>query len=392
MLKGIYKMQCRPYNLTNRAIVRNSGIELLKILGIFLIVISHVTQTLSSENLFISYQDYILDLSIATTNMQQLILSILRYSGVIGNTIFFVCSAWFLIDGKKFSGKKWFFMLTEVWVVSAAILTITYIVCSGNINTKMIIKCLMPTTFANNWYMTCYLLFYPIHTILNQIIKGMSQIRLFRSSIVLVVLYMGFDFIKGDLFFPSPIILWIAIYFAVAYIKIYLPDISSNKKVNIILLSFGMAGHLGIILLTNFLGLKINFFSDKLLRWSSNCNPFIIFSVIALLNIARSVNFENRFINHISRLSLIIYIMHENIILRTYYRPYVINYIYENYGYNHILLWVLLLSVVIFVGSAIISIIYEITLRQIVNRLSQKLYGICSVVWQKFEIFALKIH
>lgn len=92
-----------------------------------------------------------------------------------------------------------------------------------------------------------YLLFYPIHPILNKIIRGMSQVQLFRSAAALGTLYMGFCFIKCDLFFLSAIILWISIYFIIAYIKIYLPDMISNKVANIILLCFGIAGHIGII-------------------------------------------------------------------------------------------------------------------------------------------------
>ena len=59
---------------------RNSSIELLKIVGIILIVISHVVQTLHSNNDYVIKNDYILDISTATTNIQQLILTILRES------------------------------------------------------------------------------------------------------------------------------------------------------------------------------------------------------------------------------------------------------------------------------------------------------------------------
>lgn len=68
--------------------VRNSGIECLKIAAIILIVVSHVVQTLSDKNTFIQYHDYLLDLLRATCSIQKLILSILEYSGLLGNTIF----------------------------------------------------------------------------------------------------------------------------------------------------------------------------------------------------------------------------------------------------------------------------------------------------------------
>ena len=86
--------------------MRDSGIELLKVIAILLIVISHVVQTLSSENPLIGYSDYILDLSCATKEMQLVILMIMRHFGALGNSIFFICSTWFLLDSKIVSVKK----------------------------------------------------------------------------------------------------------------------------------------------------------------------------------------------------------------------------------------------------------------------------------------------
>lgn len=177
-----------------------------------------------------------------------------------------------------------------------------------------------------------------------------------------------------------------------AYVKIYLKDIASDKKVNIIFLCAGILGNLSAVLVTNFLGLRMGSFADKLLKWDNFCNPFIIIFVIALFNLMRSVNFKNHFINYVSSLSLLIYIIHENIILRQYYRPLLFVYIYENFGYDHILLWVLLLSAVIFVTCAIISFVYEKILRIPVNKLSQFVCRICTNIWIKFESFALKLH
>ena len=103
---------------------RNSSIELLKIFGIFLIVINHVIQTLHEPNSNFVNNDYILNLDMATTNIQQLILSILRYSGSMGNMIFFICSAWFLLDNDKTNKKKLLQILMDVWVASVIILVV----------------------------------------------------------------------------------------------------------------------------------------------------------------------------------------------------------------------------------------------------------------------------
>ncbi len=110
---------------------RESAIELLKIIAVLLIIIRHVIQTLFYENSFISYHEYVLDLSIATTKIQMLVLSVLAYCGAWGNDIFFICSAWFFLQSKKVNKKKWVFILIEIWTISTIILLFTYFMWGG---------------------------------------------------------------------------------------------------------------------------------------------------------------------------------------------------------------------------------------------------------------------
>ena len=133
---------------------RESGIELLKIAAIFLIVIHHVVQTLSSQNDFFPVNDYVLNIYSATTDVKTLFLAFLRFSGNLGNTIFFVCSAWFLLDSRRASKKKIFNMILDVWLVSVIILSVVYFMRGGNVSAELIIKSFLPTTFGNNWNIT----------------------------------------------------------------------------------------------------------------------------------------------------------------------------------------------------------------------------------------------
>lgn len=70
------------------------------------------------------------------------------------------------------------------------------------------------------------------------------------------------------------LLLWISVYLIVAYIKRYCMELYSSAKVNSILLLCGAAGAVGIVILTDLLGLKIAALSDQLLRWVSNFNLF----------------------------------------------------------------------------------------------------------------------
>lgn len=370
---------------------RDSGIELLKIFAIFVIVINHTVQSLTNEAYNIPNNGFVIDISRATTNIQCILLQIFRHFGVLGNSVFFICSAWFLLKSKNWNKKKWLFMVIEIWVVSIVIFIITYIILHGNISIGIIISSLFPTTFGNNWYMTCYLLFYPIHPILNSIVNMMNQRQLFRSTLVMVFLYVFMNFINCSCFFSSAIILWITIYFAIAYMQKYLMSFVDNIRENIILFIIGVIGFIGIILITDICGLYSQVLSDKVMRWVNNCNPFLLAMSIAMFNIARNIHFKNRFINYISKLSLLIYIIHENIILRTYFRPAMWNYVYKRFGYSDVIQWVFIISFIIFIFGILCSILYVLTLQRFVNKVSGKLYEVVRIKYLLFEKFCLMI-
>ena len=99
---------------------RNSSIELLKIVAIFLIAISHVSQTLIDKNAYVPWDDYLIPTT-ATTDISNLIVLIFHYFGPFGNSIFFICSAWFLIDNDKVSGRKILKMILDVWAISVIV-------------------------------------------------------------------------------------------------------------------------------------------------------------------------------------------------------------------------------------------------------------------------------
>lgn len=371
---------------------RNSGIELLKIIALFLIGVSHVVNTLRIAGVHIPYNEFVVDISIAATDVKHFILMLFSYFGVLGNNIFFISSAWFLLRSSKYNKRKWFFMFLEIWLISIIILILTLINRHGNISPDIILYSIFPTTFSNNWYLTCYLLFYPIHPLLNMVINKLNRQDLFRISAAMFLLYFCLNFIIGGLFFASTIILWITIYFVMAYFQLYLKDSVNSIKCNVILLIVGFTGYIGIAFLANYLGLRIPALNNEVLHWASFYNPFLLAISLAMFNLMRKIVFRNKVINYISSLSLLIYIIHENIILRTYYRPAMWNFVYQNYGYDHIIMWAFVLTIIVLMISFVISVIYDKTIRPCIKRIADSLYSSIRNIYLKLEAAVLKLH
>ena len=226
---------------------------------------------------------------------------------------------------------------------------------------------------------------------MNRIIAAMTQKQLLKSASILAVLYIGFNFLREMFFFPSMLILWVVGYFIIAYIKFYCKNSYASVKVNISLLLGGITGAVGLVLVTDLLGAKISAVSVNLLGWASNYNPFLILIAFAAFGLARSVHFKSRVVNRISKCSLLIYIIHENILLRSYLRPYIWHCIFAQYGYAHVLLWVFAFAAVWFALALVLSIVYEESIQKITKRMSEVLLKWIGAVYQKYETVMLKI-
>lgn len=367
------------YNIKNR----KSGIELLKIFAIIFIIISHITASVSSNTYALNADSYCyINLINSTKNIQYIILAMFRNFGTLGNDIFFVCSAWFLLDNDNIKIKKILKMIIQVWVISV-ITMIIFLILGFKISPKEVLFSMFPNTFANNWYITCYLLLYIIHSKLNMIIKSMTKQQHLTTCTIMIILYMIFGYIKNDLFFGSSLILFITMYFCVAYMKMYLKNIVENNKNNIIAILVGIMFYVFLVIATNFLGLNIKFFNNKLMFWNSRHSPFMFIISLGLFNIFYGLKFESKIINKISSLSLLIYIIHENILFRQYIRPIPFYYIYNNFGYSRIILWILLYSVILFFISLLISVIFKKFFDKILNKLSEKLTNVIYKVYHK---------
>jgi len=377
-------------SLSNTRTERNSGIELLKIIAVFLIVISHVVQTLGSEHDIASTEGTFLNLSVATSNIKYLILMLCRYFGPIGNDIFLICSAWFLCDSKKAEISKVLRLIFDVWVVNVGIMAV-FLLLGVKISKTDILRSFFPTTFDNNWYITCYLLLFIIHPLLNIVIDKLSQKQLFAFVFVTFLLYSVICTIKSEFFYFSGLIFFIVVYFIIAYMKKYMYNFTESKNQNLLCMVIGAIGLVAFFFITNSIVLKTGILDGRILYWKKNQNPFCILLCIALFNLFKNMNFKNKFINSVSSLTLFIYIIHENILVRGYLRPRIFVLIHDKFGYDYLLLLVLLFSICLFIVSVLIGFLYKYTMQKATKKLSLIFSDILKKNYNRLFCFIKKI-
>lgn len=344
---------------------RESGIELAKIIAMFFIVISHIIMSVG----------YSTKLSLATSDLK---INILQFLQTIcargGNTIYFISSCWFLSKKATNKKQKIIFIILDVWVISM-LCFLPCLIMGIKLNGEQIIKEMFPTLFANNWYITCYIIFYLMYPYLNMIINNIKKSEHFYIALTLFLVYFILSFFKAGLLFnDDTLIFFISWYFIITYLERYEENRMNNKRINITLLIISIVSQFLFVLLINRLGLKLTIFENKALYFNRNGNFLTLIFAISMFNLFRNYKKTNKIINEISSLSLLQYVIHENILFRSFIRPNIIKFYIIKYGEEKILLIVLIVSIVLFVASGAIAFIYKHTIQKLTSKIANKIY------------------
>ena len=350
---------------------RLSNIELLKVIALILIIFAHTIPYYGDES-----ADYYIDIDFASNNFQHVLISCFAYFGQLGNTIFIFCSAYFLVDSKMVKGKKILYIIVDTFVISiiylCGFLAAGYKLSAGTIALQFI-----PITSRFNWFIGCYLIMYAVHPLLNKIIHGTSKRNLLIFNIFIFILYNILEFLGGEIinmFYYTHLVGFICLYFFAGYVKLHMQGFMNRTKLQAIILVSCIVCLAAFILLMEFLGLKIDFLSKRVNNWNEISNPFMIGIAISSFALFSKLNFQSKFVNYLSSLSLLVYIIHENKLFRTFAKPRVFQFIYEKFTYNHLVLWCMLFVVITFVAASALAALYKETLGRLLKKAIDKCY------------------
>lgn len=362
---------------------RNSSLELLKIIALIFIVLTHASPFYGDASL-ISFHDF----NVPANNIEEFIMLIIRYFGHFGNLIFIICSSYFLINNSRSIKKAFPIIIDTICIYWITI--ILFNILKIDISAKDTIKALFPITFELNWFITCYLIFYFIHPLLNFVIEKLNKQSLLKYNFFFTILYVIIQFAIPNKFFYSRLIGFVIVYFFTAYLKLYLNNFSKNKKVNITLLIVSFICHILLILLTNVIGGKIGIVHEQMMRWYNLLNPFTLIFCFSLFNIFNSYKFENKAINYISSLSLLFYVIHENYLFKTYVRPL---FYQKMFAISNLrLIWILVEALLLLIGGIIVASLYKQTIQKVTLKISERLYIILKKIYKKIEKVIIKIN
>lgn len=339
-------------------LIRNSSIELLKVVAIFLIIISHIIPY-NYKNFGLEY----IDIRLATKNINVLAFQLIRYLGQIGNVIFIIASSWFLVEKNKINIKKIFLIILNCFSISMICLLMIKLL-GYELDSKVILKQFFPVMFSNNWFIGCYIMLYLLSPFINIILNNLPEKKM-KTIVYFLICFNMLQFFKQNNYIYNYLFGFISIYFVISYLKKYKIDKLNNIKKNIITLLFSISLLFVFVIVLNIFGLKINFLYNKMQYFTNIKNPFVFFISLSVFNLFRKIKLNNKFINYISSLTLLIYLIHDNYLIRELIRKDFFNFIYSTFEYKNILLICLISSIATFIISICISVLYKMTIEKI---------------------------
>lgn len=346
---------------------RETNIELLKVIAIVFITICHCLPVYGVAN----YDGWINENTVSW-NFNSIFVIFLRHVGQIGNILFVICSAWFLVDNDKTKTNKIIQIILNTWVISIVGLLLGLVI-NVDFSLKEIIKQIFPTTFSLNWFVLCYLILYVLHGYLNKIINNSTYKELTVLVVLLFVIYIGLCTVSNNLFYYTKLVCFIVVYFITGYLKKYPFSICINNKklkisiaIFVFLYFFSVCGYL-------LLCAKFNILQGRALYFSrTNYIVMILMDYLLFFYFKNKKIKYNPVINKVSSLSLVYYLITENYVFSTYVRPIIFKKIYLSGGYQYLPLWILIINVLTLSVGMFISYIYNISIEKMVKCVSGK--------------------
>ena len=199
---------------------RNSTIEILRILAIFIIIISH----------FSVHGEHEIGELLQSHFHNAVLLHFLR-QGNLGTNLFILLTGYFMVRS-SFHPLRVLQLILQVWTTSVILYILVYLIEGLPIGTDTILYACFPILFQTYWFFTAYIVLLLFSVLLNGAIRQMSQ-KTYRLVLLFFVLFYSIaPFISRIIslshpeiryvdYYSSVVILFILLYLLGAYLRLY---------------------------------------------------------------------------------------------------------------------------------------------------------------------------
>lgn len=284
---------------------RNSALELLRIVCMFLIVMHH----------FAVHGNYDLGSHITSNNLWVQFLSL---GGKLGINCFIMISGYFLINS-SFKLKKLIKLVCEIWFYSVIFYLIFLFSGSFNFSFSMFINDLTPILNSRYGFATVYLVLYLLSPYLNKFLKSLTKNQYKKFLTITFILWSVIPTFTTIEFQYSDLIWYMIMYSFAAYVRLFPCNYFNKFKVN---LSLAILSYIAIFLfavVVDIIGSGNEFlFSHSTYFRGINKVPLFITSFTLFLAFKNMKIKYNKYINLVSATTFGIYLIHDNPYMRIF--------------------------------------------------------------------------
>lgn len=351
---------------------RNSNFELMRIVSMFLIVISHVIG-----------HGKIIDNSFYAPGIKE-IFTFLNIITLVHVNSFILVTGYYQ-STSTFKQKKIWKLITEIIFYDIGILLLLMLFKVIPFDKNLIIKYILPIELIMNsyWFIKYYIILYFLSPYINTAINSFSKKQFRNLLLILTIISSILPFLCGLKAIGNngySLYQFIYMYLIGSYLRKYqLEDNYIGKRLSPNLMKLILTVILILSILANYLLQKagnslhgINFTLDII---SDNIktttmlynNPFVVVQSICYFYLFKMSSFNNKIINKLSNLTIGIYLIHDN----QHLRPHLYKWLKIDNGYIYsykFIIYAFLIAILIFLVSALIELI-----RQLIFNLISKL-------------------
>ncbi|WP_192986673.1 acyltransferase [Carnobacterium mobile] len=293
---------------------RSSNLEFLRIISMILIIMHH----------YVIHGDFKVSNDFT---LNKNIIQMASMGGKLGVDLFVLITGFFTVKSSGFKVKKLLRLLFEVQTYS--ILFYVLFISFGNIPFSMegIVKAVFPVTFSSYWFATNYILLYILSPFINQFLINISKRTYNKLLIVAFVIWVVIPTVTGAELGLSYLFWFILMYSVGAYIQLFPMNYFEKTWLNIGIAGVTYSLVLLSVIIFNFLGQKINGFSDNSTYFMAyNKLPIVITAVSMFIGFKKLKIKNSKFINGIASATFGIYLIHDHYLVR----PFLWIYIFKN--------------------------------------------------------------
>lgn len=280
---------------------RNSAIELLRILAMGMIVLSHIC----------CHSGY--DATYSLLSVNRLFVQF-GYLGNLGVALFIMISGYFQSSLRARSLSR---LLGQVWFYSVSLFLICHFGFGYSYTREMLWQVFLPTIFNEYWFFTAYIVFLLLTPFVNAMIRALTRDQMRTMLAVMTLLWVLIPTVTEQPLYSTELPQFLMYYLLGAYLRLYPDNRMQRKGLSLTLVLSSFAVLYGLTVVLGYLERYTPEVFGASLRFYNRDSLLIFGAALGLFNLAVSTApFTSKFISTVSSCTFGVYLIHDNPVVR----------------------------------------------------------------------------